>query len=96
MLLEHLHRLNAARDARLATVTVTELDTGTVRLFLEGEAFDPSVASVVESALRTGKSGIVEIGGRAVFVNVYLPPPRIVAIGAVHISQALAGMAQIA
>ncbi|MCV9996928.1 XdhC family protein [Pararhizobium sp. YC-54] len=96
MLLDHLHRLNAARDARRATVTITELDTGAARLFLEGEAFDPAVAPLVEPALRTGKSGIAEIGGRVVFVNVYLPPPRIVAIGAVHISQALAGMAEIA
>jgi xanthine dehydrogenase accessory factor len=39
---------------------------------------------------------MAEIGGRPVFINVYLPPPRIVVIGAVHISQALAGMAAIA
>lgn len=96
MLLEHLHRLNAAREARLATVTITPLDTGQAQLFLEGEAYDPSVASAIEAALRTGKSGIVEIGGQAAFVNVYLPPPRIVVIGAVHISQALAIMADIA
>ena len=96
MLLEHLHRLNAAREARLATVTITPLDAGQAQLFLEGEAYDPSVASAIEAALRTGKSGIVEIGGQAAFVNVYLPPPRIVVIGAVHISQALAIMADIA
>ncbi|URK87689.1 XdhC family protein [Rhizobium sp. RCAM05350] len=96
MLLEHLHRLNTARDARLATVTVTELGTGTARLFLEGEAYDPSIAPAIELALCTGKSGIIEIDGQAAFINVYLPPPRIVVIGAVHISQALAGMAQIA
>lgn len=96
MLLEHLHKLNTARDARLATVTITPLDTGKARLFLEGEAHDPSVAPAIEAALRTGKSGMDEIDGQAVFVNVYLPPPRIVAIGAVHISQALAVMADIA
>lgn len=96
MLLDHLHKLNAARDARLATVTITPLDTGKAQLFLEGEAYDPSVAPIIESALRTGKSGIVEIDGQAAFVNVYLPPPRIVVIGAVHISQALAVMADIA
>lgn len=96
MLVGHLQRLNAAREARLATVTITELDTGTTRLFHEGEPHDPSVAQTVESTLRTGKSGIVEIGGQAAFVNVYLPPSRIVVIGAVHISQALAIMADIA
>lgn len=96
MLLAHLQEINAARDARRAAVTITDLDTGFTRLFREKEAFDPLVSSAVGSALRTGKSGIVETCGRSVFINVYLPPPRIVAIGAGHISQALAGMAAIA
>lgn len=96
MLLDHLHSVNTARGQRRATVTITELGTGTARLFLEGETIDPLVAPIIETALRTGKSGVAEIGGREVFVNVYLPPPRIVAIGAVHISQALAIMADVA
>lgn len=96
MLLEHLNKLNAARDARRATLTVTELDTGRARVFLEGDVPDPTIASAIESALRTGKSGITQLGERTVFINVYLPPPRIVVIGAVHISQALAVMADIA
>jgi len=35
-------------------------------------------------------------GGATFFLNVHLPPPRLVVIGAVHISQALAPMAKIA
>jgi len=96
MLLDHLYKLNAARESRRAAVTVTELATSRSTLFLEGDATDETVAPAVESALRTGKSGIVEIGDRQMFINVYLPPPRIIVIGAVHISQALAGMAAIA
>jgi xanthine/CO dehydrogenase XdhC/CoxF family maturation factor len=34
--------------------------------------------------------------GRRLFLNVYVPPPRIAVIGAVHISQALARMAEVA
>jgi xanthine dehydrogenase accessory factor len=34
--------------------------------------------------------------GGSVFLTVYLPPPRLIVIGAVHISQALAPMAKIA
>ncbi len=34
--------------------------------------------------------------GAGTFFTVYLPPPRLVVIGAVHISQALAPMAQVA
>lgn len=96
MLTEDLRRLNEARNARYAMVMITELDTGGARLFREGDVIEPNAASIVESALRTGKSGIAEIGERPVFVNVYLPPPRIVVIGAGHISHALAGIAQIA
>jgi xanthine dehydrogenase accessory factor len=39
---------------------------------------------------------MVEVGGRSLFLSVELPPPRLVLIGAVHISQALAPMAGIA
>lgn len=96
MLPAHLHEINAARDARRAMVVVSDLDTGETRLLRGEELSDPVFASAVELALRTGKSGLAEIGGRSVFINVHLPPPRIVAIGAGHIAQALAGMAAIA
>ena len=46
--------------------------------------------------LSLGTSGIVEAEGRNFFLNVHLPQPRLVVIGAVHISQALAPMAQVA
>ena len=44
---------------------------------------------------RSGKSGTVEVDGGTFFLNVHLPPPRLVVIGAVHISQAMAKMAAI-
>ena len=96
MLPAHLHEINAARDARRAMVVVSDLNSGETRLLRAEELSDPVSASAVESALRTGKAGLAEIGGRSVFINVHLPPPRIVAIGAGHIAQALAGMAAIA
>jgi len=39
---------------------------------------------------------MVEIAGRRFFLNVHLPPVKLVVIGAVHISQALAEMARLA
>src|SRR4029077_3149467 len=43
---------------------------------------------------RMGKSGMVETGGKKLFLNVYAPTARLVIIGAVHISQALAPIAR--
>src|SRR5690606_16150158 len=43
--------------------------------------------------LRSGKSGTVETAAGRYFLEVHLPPPRIVVTGAVHISQALVPMA---
>ena len=41
-----------------------------------------------------GKSGTIEAGGKKLFLNVYAPTARLVIIGAVHISQALAPLAR--
>ena len=57
---------------------------------------DGELGEAVARAFRSGKSGTVEADGRSLFLNVHVPPPRIVAIGAVHISQALAPIARIA
>ncbi|WFU10682.1 XdhC family protein [Rhizobium sp. CB3090] len=91
-----LARLNALRRARQAAVLVTDLSGGQDRLIVEGDAVDGPFADVVASAFRSGKSSAVEIGGQSLFLNVHLPPPQIVVIGAVHISQVLAGMAELA
>ena len=41
-----------------------------------------------------GKSGMIEADGKKLFLNVYAPTARLVIIGAVHISQALAPLAR--
>lgn len=92
----NLEKLNAARRARRAVVLVTDLDQGGERVVLEGEDLPAGLEAVIAGALRSGKSGVVEADGRNYFLNVHLPPARIVVIGAVHISQALAAMAPIA
>lgn len=89
-----LSALNAARAARRAAVLVTELDSGAARLVTEdGLAGDPLEAPI-RSALRAGRSGLVE--GTRTFLTVHVPPARMVIIGAVHISQALVPMARLA
>jgi xanthine dehydrogenase accessory factor len=94
--LETLEALNAERRARRAAVIVTDLSTGSEELVHEGDHIADDIGPAVLSAFRTGKSGVVTIDDRELFLNAHLPPPRILIIGAVHISQALAPMARIA
>ncbi len=91
-----LKALNDERRARRAAVLVTDLDGGVTRLVREGEVVDGELGAALEKAFRSGKSGAVEADGRRLFLNAHLPQPRLVIIGAVHISQALAPMAKIA
>lgn len=94
--LAHLRTLNEARRARRAVMLVTDIGDGRDRVLHEGETVAGALGEAVRKAFQSGKSGIVEADGRSLFLNVHLPPPRIVVIGAVHISQALAPMAKIA
>lgn len=94
--LANLSRLNAARRARKAAMMITDLEAGIDRVVVEGEVPPGSLEHEITERFRSGKSGLVEADGGSQFLNVHLPPPRIVAIGAVHITQALHPMATIA
>ena len=59
----------------------------------EAAARDP-LAAELQKRLRSARSGMLEDG--RTFLTVQVPPPRLVVIGAVHISQALAPMARLA
>jgi xanthine dehydrogenase accessory factor len=91
-----LKQLNAERKARRAVILITDLGDGRDRLVREGDAVSGALGEAVEKAFRSGKSGTVEAEGRNFFLNAHLPPPKLVLIGAVHISQALAPMATLA
>jgi xanthine dehydrogenase accessory factor len=91
-----LRELNAERAARRAAILVTDLSGGGDRLVREGDGVGGALGEALGAAFRSGKSGIVEADGKSLFLNVHVPPPRLVMIGAVHISQALAPMARIA
>jgi xanthine dehydrogenase accessory factor len=70
---------------------------GRQRLVRKSDDFsaDP-LAEELAKRFRSGKSGMIATESGEVFLNVSLPAPRLVIIGAVHISQALVPMAQIA
>jgi xanthine dehydrogenase accessory factor len=94
MKLEVLAELNAERAARRPAILVTDTANGEQRLVKAADiARDPLRADLAKQ-LRMGKSGMVEVGGKRLFLNVYAPTAKLVIVGAVHISQALVPIAQ--
>ncbi|WP_284177304.1 XdhC family protein [Rhabdaerophilum sp. SD176] len=90
-----LSALNRHRAAREAVALVTDLASAAARLVTpEGLAGDPAAEALAE-AFRTGKSMKSMAGDRETFIDVHVPPVRLIVIGAVHISQALAEMARL-
>ncbi|MCJ2043249.1 XdhC family protein [Methylobacterium sp. J-078] len=94
MRLDTLATLNAERAARRAAILVTDLDGGAQRVVREAEIAADPLADLLARHLASGRSGLVEAGGRTLFLTVQAPPVRLVVIGAVHISQALCPMAR--
>jgi xanthine dehydrogenase accessory factor len=92
--LEQLSELNRERAARRPVFVVTDVENGDQRLIKEADIATDELRAELEARLRSGKSGMVEAGGRALFVTVHAPTARLVVIGAVHISQALAPIAR--
>ena len=96
MRLAILEALNAERLARRAAALVTPLKGGEVRLVKASDVASDPLGEEIAARFRSGQSGIVETPQGEVFLTISVPPPRLVVIGAVHITQALAPMAAIA
>ncbi|MDQ6437221.1 XdhC family protein [Mesorhizobium sp. LHD-90] len=94
--LHSLKALNKERRNRRAAILMTELESGTDRIVREGDAIPGELGEAVKKAFRTGISTGVTVDGTAYFLMVALPKPRLVVVGAVHISQSLAPMAKVA
>jgi xanthine dehydrogenase accessory factor len=95
MRLDLLVALNTERAARRAVAVVTELAGGKQRLVREAEIDKDPLAADLRAQLRSGRSGVIAQGAAQFFVEIHMPPPRIVITGAVHVSQALAPMAKL-
>ena len=91
-----LTKINEARLNRIACVHVTNLVDGRDRVVVAGNNVSGELGNAIDKSFKSGKSQTVEISGEEFFINVHLPAPRIVVIGAVHISQALSKICEIA
>jgi xanthine dehydrogenase accessory factor len=95
---ETLTALQDARAKRRAVALATRLSDAAEALVyrddVTGElANDGAIVLAARRAMDLGKSETVDIGGAKIFLNVYVPPPRLIIVGAVHIAQSLAPMA---
>ena len=95
MRLDILHALNAERAARRAAIVVTDIASGAQRFVAAADVAADPLREVLEAHLRSGKSGMEETAQGRVFLTVHVPSARLVVTGAVHISQALAPIAQL-
>jgi xanthine dehydrogenase accessory factor len=91
--LDILKALNTERAARRAAVVVTHQESGEQRLVTQDKIAADPLKDLLEAHLRSGKSGMEETAEGKVFLTVHVPPTKLIAIGAVHISQALAPIA---
>jgi xanthine dehydrogenase accessory factor len=92
--LSTLQQLNAERAARRPAIVVTDTATGEQRLVKAAEISADPLRAELQKQLRMGKSASIEVSGQKLFLNVYAPTAKMVIVGAVHISQALAPLAR--
>ncbi|KPF92361.1 XdhC/CoxF family protein [Rhodopseudomonas sp. AAP120] len=94
MKFETLQQLNTERAARRPAIVVTDTATGEQRLVKAADIAADPLAAELSKQLRMGKSATIEADGKKLFLNVYAPTAKLVIVGAVHISQALAPLAR--
>jgi xanthine dehydrogenase accessory factor len=92
--LETLTQVNIERAARRPVFVVTDVSNGEQRMVKAADLAGDPLEAELRKQLRMGKSAMIEADGKRLFVNVYAPVARMVIMGAVHISQALAPMAR--
>jgi len=92
--------LAAMHDGRAAALA-THLKTGR-QAFVAGDraegdlALDQAALAAVRAAMRDDRNSTVDTPDGPVFIQAFIPPLRLIVVGAVHIAQPLARMAALA
>src|SRR6185312_1291548 len=93
--LDVLTALTPEPAARRAAVLVTDVASGAQRLVKAADVAKDPLKDTLVKRLRLAKSAMEETLQGRVFLTVYVPSPRLVITGAVHISQTLAPIGQL-
>jgi len=96
-----LDKLTKARAAKRPVALATNLRSGLQKLFyLDGEdgdlCLDVDMAAAAVDAIKRDEHIRFSTPAGEVFVQVFNPPPRLIIVGAVHIAQPLARIADLA
>ena len=92
-----LNLVLSAKNNRNTIILATELDSGQ-QIIINNNQVDNANKEILlaaQSIINQGKSDVVNIDSKRWFINISLPPLRLVTVGAVHIAQPLAEIATI-
>lgn len=91
---ESLKQVLTDRNAKRPVILATDLGSGEDRLIYRNQPTgEPLLDQACQRAFQDDRSGVAEIGGKKLFLNVFNPPLRMMVVGAVHIAQPLSRMA---
>ena len=83
------------KNNRNIIIVATELESGQ-QIILNNNDKNNQIYISAKSLIKQGKSDIINIDNQRWFINISLPPLRLITVGAVHIAQPLAEIATIA
>lgn len=83
------------KNNRNTIIVATELESGQ-QIILNNNDKNNQIYISAKSLIKQGKSDIINIDNQRWFINISLPPLRLITVGAVHIAQPLAEIATIA
>jgi xanthine dehydrogenase accessory factor len=94
---ETLNLIISEKNNRNAIIVATQVDSGE-QIIIDKNSnnqINKKILSAAKNNIIIGKSEVLEIESKRWFINVSLPPLRLIIVGAVHIAQPLAEIATI-